>query len=147
MVSKDSLNGYKIIQVSDCHVSAKRDADYRGSSADRGLAGLLPVMRKWQPDLVAEFEPGTEKLEFHYTALSYAVPKKVKFRYMLEGYDKFQLFQLTVDKFQDADYSWIGIDHFAKPADGLAVALDPDRVRGLLLETLPECREGLGVEG
>ena len=52
MVSKDSLNGYKIIQVSDCHVSAKRDADYRGSSADRGLAGLLPVMRKWQPDLV-----------------------------------------------------------------------------------------------
>lgn len=31
--------------------------------------------------------PGTEKLEFHYTALSYLVPEKVRFRYRLEGYD------------------------------------------------------------
>ena len=32
---------------------------------------------------------------------------------MLTGYDKFQLFQLTVDMFQEGDYTWIGIDHFA----------------------------------
>jgi len=32
--------------------------------------------------------PGAEKLEFHYTGLSYAVPEKVHFRYMLEGYDR-----------------------------------------------------------
>ena len=31
--------------------------------------------------------PGTEKLEIGYAGLSYLAPEKVKFRYMLEGYD------------------------------------------------------------
>ena len=43
---------------------------------------------------------------------------------MLTGYEKFQLFQLTVDMFTAADYSWIGIDHFAKKNDELSVALE-----------------------
>jgi len=32
--------------------------------------------------------PGTGKLEFHYTALSYLVPDRVFFKYLLEGYDR-----------------------------------------------------------
>src|SRR6185503_6927425 len=32
--------------------------------------------------------PGREKFEFHYTALSFVNPEKVKFRYKLEGVDK-----------------------------------------------------------
>lgn len=43
---------------------------------------------------------------------------------MLTGYDKFKLFQLTVDKFTTGDYTWIGIDHFAKKEDELSVALE-----------------------
>jgi hypothetical protein len=31
---------------------------------------------------------GTGKLEFHYTALSYLVPERVFFKYLLEGYDR-----------------------------------------------------------
>jgi diguanylate cyclase (GGDEF)-like protein len=34
-----------------------------------------------------EIAPGAQKLEFHYTGLSYAVPDQVQFRYKLEGYD------------------------------------------------------------
>jgi PAS domain S-box-containing protein len=34
------------------------------------------------------FPPGKEKLEFHYTALSYTVPERVLFKYRLEGYDR-----------------------------------------------------------
>jgi oxygen-independent coproporphyrinogen-3 oxidase len=48
---------------------------------------------------------------------------KVDTTQMLGGYDKFALFQLTVDLFKDADYTWIGIDHFAKKGDELSVAL------------------------
>ncbi len=33
------------------------------------------------------FLPGKEKFEFHYTALSFLVPEKVLFKYILEGYD------------------------------------------------------------
>lgn len=47
-----NLTDYKIVQVSDCHVAANRRADYRGLNADRALAGLLPVIRRWQPDLI-----------------------------------------------------------------------------------------------
>ncbi|MBN1398020.1 MAG: hypothetical protein JXA06_08325 [Bacteroidetes bacterium] len=34
------------------------------------------------------FPPGKEKLEFHYTALSFLVPERVLFKYKLEGYDQ-----------------------------------------------------------
>jgi ligand-binding sensor domain-containing protein/signal transduction histidine kinase len=34
------------------------------------------------------FPPGTGRLEFHYTALSFLVPEKVRFQYMLEGFDR-----------------------------------------------------------
>ncbi|MCI0486862.1 MAG: histidine kinase [Blastocatellia bacterium] len=34
-----------------------------------------------------ELEPGMEKFEFKYTGLSYTAPDKVRFQYMLEGFD------------------------------------------------------------
>jgi len=36
----------------------------------------------------AELPPGRRELEFHYTALSLLDPKKVRFKYRLEGYDE-----------------------------------------------------------
>lgn len=51
-MNRKSLSDYKIIQLSDCHVAADRDADYRGIKADKALAGLLPAVRAWQPDLI-----------------------------------------------------------------------------------------------
>jgi ligand-binding sensor domain-containing protein/signal transduction histidine kinase len=36
---------------------------------------------------VIELEPGREKFEFHYTALSFIAPQKVGFKYKLEGVD------------------------------------------------------------
>ena len=39
-------------------------------------------------DRSAILRPGTDKLEFHYSALSYLVPERVLFKYKLEGYDR-----------------------------------------------------------
>ncbi|HTY12399.1 MAG TPA: two-component regulator propeller domain-containing protein [Bacteroidota bacterium] len=39
-------------------------------------------------ELAASLQPDADKLEFHYTALSYLAPGRVRFKYMLEGYDK-----------------------------------------------------------
>lgn len=36
----------------------------------------------------AEIEPGSHKFEFHYAGLSLVAPQKVKFKYILEGYDQ-----------------------------------------------------------
>jgi len=35
---------------------------------------------------------------------------------------KFHLFRMTVDAFTGSGYQWIGLDHFARPADDLALA-------------------------
>lgn len=40
------------------------------------------------PKTASVLPPGTEKLEFGYTALSLLVPEKVRFKYILEGYEK-----------------------------------------------------------
>ena len=51
-MNSGNLTDYKIVQISDCHVAADRRADYRGLNADRALASQLPVIRRWQPDLI-----------------------------------------------------------------------------------------------
>lgn len=40
----------RILQVSDCHLSADPDAEYRGTSADRNLQRLSPAVRAFGPD-------------------------------------------------------------------------------------------------
>lgn len=42
--------------------------------------------------------------------------------------ERFGLFREAVDRFQDAGYRWIGMDHFAKPDDPLALAADAGRL-------------------
>ena len=103
-----------------------RDAGFEGVNIDLvyGLPGqtsetfqkTLKEIIQLQPDRVACFS---------YAHVPWVRPnqEKVDTTIMLEGYDKFQLFMLTVDMFQDADYTWIGIDHFAKKDDELSVAL------------------------
>jgi serine phosphatase RsbU (regulator of sigma subunit) len=40
----------------------------------------------WASPMV--FAPGSQKFDFHYTANTFVVPKKVKFKYRLEGFDR-----------------------------------------------------------
>jgi signal transduction histidine kinase/ligand-binding sensor domain-containing protein/DNA-binding response OmpR family regulator len=40
------------------------------------------------PEEFIKFSPGKEKLEIHYTALSYLVPERVHFKYRLDGFDR-----------------------------------------------------------
>jgi Icc protein len=42
----------KIIQLSDCHISADPDAVYRGINPREMLRALLPAVRSWGPELV-----------------------------------------------------------------------------------------------
>ncbi|HLG12903.1 MAG TPA: two-component regulator propeller domain-containing protein [Blastocatellia bacterium] len=44
--------------------------------------------REIDPTQKAGVSPGSGELEFHYTALSFLAPEKVKFKYKLEGFDK-----------------------------------------------------------
>lgn len=103
-----------------------RDAGFPGVNVDLvyGLPGqtresfarTLKEIIGLAPDRVACFS---------YAHVPWVRPlqNKVDTTKMMNGFEKFGLFQLTVDMFQAAEYDWIGIDHFAKRDDELSVAL------------------------
>jgi ligand-binding sensor domain-containing protein/signal transduction histidine kinase len=49
---------------------------------------VIVDQRSFNPRERVEAPPGKRELEFHYTGLSFLDPKKVKFKYKLEGYDE-----------------------------------------------------------
>jgi ligand-binding sensor domain-containing protein/two-component sensor histidine kinase len=44
--------------------------------------------REQPPDQLAQLPAGAGEIEIHYAALGYSAPEKMRFRYMLEGFDK-----------------------------------------------------------
>ena len=42
----------RLVQISDCHLSASVQTPYRGQNAETGLQSLLPAIAAWQPHLV-----------------------------------------------------------------------------------------------
>lgn len=55
-----------------------------------------------------------------------------------DRYGRFALFQLAVDTLTRAGYRWIGLDHFARAGDELAVALDEGRLHRNFMGYVPE---------
>jgi oxygen-independent coproporphyrinogen-3 oxidase len=53
-------------------------------------------------------------------------------------YQRFELFRLAVETLTAAGYRWIGLDHFARPADELSVALAEGRLRRNFMGYLPD---------
>jgi len=53
-------------------------------------------------------------------------------------YARFELFRLAVETLAGAGYRWIGLDHFARPADELSVALAEGRLRRNFMGYLPD---------
>jgi Icc protein len=46
----EQSRGFRLAQISDCHLSARADTPYRGLSADAGLAAVFKAVATWQPD-------------------------------------------------------------------------------------------------
>ena len=43
---------FRLVQISDCHLSASAATPYRGKNADAGLLSLVHTIAEWQPHLV-----------------------------------------------------------------------------------------------
>jgi oxygen-independent coproporphyrinogen III oxidase len=102
-----------------------RDAGFAGVNVDL-VYGLPGQTRDSFSDTLREIialEPDRVAC-FSYAHVPWVRPdqEKVDTTHMPSGYEKFELFQLSIDMFADAGYDWIGIDHFAKRDDELAVA-------------------------
>jgi oxygen-independent coproporphyrinogen-3 oxidase len=65
---------------------------------------------------------------------------------MPSGWEKFRLFVGAAEEFTGAGYRFIGFDHFARPDDELANALDEDRVhRNFMGYTVQPASDQVGV--
>ncbi len=65
---------------------------------------------------------------------------------MPTGWEKFRLFAGAAEEFVSAGYSFVGFDHFARPGDELARALDEDRVhRNFMGYTIMPASDQIGV--
>lgn len=102
-----------------------RDAGFEGVNVDL-VYGLPYQTRESFADTLREvIDAGPDRVAcFSYAHVPWVRPEqeKVDTTRLPEGYEKFELFQLSIEMFEAAGYDWIGIDHFAKRDDELAVA-------------------------
>ena len=62
------------------------------------------------------------------------------------GWEKFRLFVGAAEEFTTAGYRFVGFDHFARPDDELAIALDQDRVhRNFMGYTVQPASDQVGI--
>jgi oxygen-independent coproporphyrinogen-3 oxidase len=103
-----------------------RDAQFEDVNIDLvyGLPGQTHESFIGTLDEIIRMKPNRVAC-FSYAHVPWIRPEqnKVDTTIMLTGFEKFQLFQQAVEEFQDADYTWIGIDHFAQKKDDLSIAL------------------------
>jgi len=97
--------------------------------------------------VVSELEPDRVAC-FSYAHVPWIKPhqKKLEQGALPSGWEKFRLFVGAVEEFLDAGYRFIGFDHFAKPSDELAKALDEGRLhRNFMGYTVMPATDQIGV--
>jgi oxygen-independent coproporphyrinogen-3 oxidase len=102
-------------------------------------ATVRTVIEELAPDRVACFS---------YAHVPWIKPhqKELDEAEMPTGWEKFRLFLAAADEFTSAGYRFVGFDHFARPDDDLARALDEDRVhRNFMGYTVMPASDQVGV--
>jgi oxygen-independent coproporphyrinogen-3 oxidase len=98
--------GFESVNVDLIYGLPQQTAQSFGDSVDR-VIGL-------GPDRIAMFS---------YAHVPWLKKQQGSFvKFLPEGMEKFRIFRTGMQKFIDAGYLYIGLDHFAKPGDELAVA-------------------------
>jgi oxygen-independent coproporphyrinogen-3 oxidase len=102
-------------------------------------ATVRTVIEELAPDRVACFS---------YAHVPWIKPhqKELDVASMPTGWDKFRLFLAAAEEFTAAGYLFVGFDHFARPDDELARALDEDRIhRNFMGYTVMPASDQVGV--
>ena len=85
------------------------------------FANTIETALSFSPDRVACFG-------YAHVPWMKAHQKRIDEDTLPRAWDRFALFRDSVRRFTDSGYRWIGIDHFARPEDSLALAADAGRL-------------------
>jgi oxygen-independent coproporphyrinogen-3 oxidase len=110
-----------------------------GQTEDGFRASVETVIAELAPDRVACFSYAhVPWIKPHQEALDQSR--------MAQGWDKFRLFAAAVEAFGAAGYRFIGFDHFARPDDELATALDDGSLhRNFMGYTVMPASDQIGI--
>ncbi len=112
-------------------VDMARDEEFSGLNLDLiyGLPRQTPDSFGHTIDTALSLEPDRVAC-FGYAHVPWmkAHQKRIDEGELPRAWDRFTLFRQAVHRFADAGFRWIGIDHFARPDDPLALAADAGRL-------------------
>ena len=112
-------------------IAAARDAEFRSVSIDLiyGLPKQTPDTMRATIDKVVDASPDRIAL-YHYAHLPHLFkPQRRIVEADMPGSDtKLRMLQLCIERLTAAGYVYIGMDHFARPDDDLAVAQEQGRL-------------------
>ena len=147
---QDAVSRDQPLEMTRSHVEHARELGFRSVNID--LIYGLPAQteasfRDTVRTVVAELAPDRVAC-FSYAHVPWIKPHQNQLDQtrMATGWDKFRLFAAAVEEFCAAGYRFIGFDHFARPEDELARALDQGRLhRNFMGYTVMPATDQIGV--
>jgi oxygen-independent coproporphyrinogen-3 oxidase len=112
-------------------IAAARDADFRSVSIDLiyGLPKQTPATMRTTLDKVIDAAPDRIAM-YHYAHLPHLFKpqRRINEADMPDSDTKLRMLQLCIERLTAAGYVYIGMDHFARPDDDLAIAQQQGRL-------------------
>ena len=132
------------------HVTRARELGFRSVNVDL-IYGLphqnAEQFRETVRTVIAELAPDRVAC-FSYAHVPWIKPhqKQLDAAALPHGWEKFRIFMAAVEEFLAAGYSFVGFDHFARPGDELAAALEAGTVhRNFMGYTVMPASDQVGV--
>ncbi len=124
-VVQKAVNRIQPTQMTRDIIQACRDVNARSISVDLIYGLPFQTLKSFALTVDAVIEMSPDRLSvFNYAHLPhlFAPQKRIKAEDLPKAEDKLAILQMTSEKLTGAGYVYIGMDHFAKPDDELAIA-------------------------
>jgi oxygen-independent coproporphyrinogen-3 oxidase len=147
---QEAVGRHQPIELSREHVEEARRLGF--SSVNVDLIYGLPVQtgdsfRSTVREVIRQLDPDRVAC-FSYAHVPWIKPhqRQLDEAKLATGWEKFQLFVGAAEEFANAGYRMVGFDHFAKPGDELAQALDRGRLhRNFMGYTVMPASDQVGI--
>ncbi|HLR16805.1 MAG TPA: oxygen-independent coproporphyrinogen III oxidase [Alcanivoracaceae bacterium] len=122
-----AVNRIQSVEQTRAVLEAGRELGFRSTNVDLIYGLPLQTKKSFLQTLNTVIEMKPERLavySYAHMPQLFKTQKQIKEEELPSAEEKLDLLELTIDTFTQAGYQYIGMDHFALPTDGLAVALE-----------------------
>jgi oxygen-independent coproporphyrinogen-3 oxidase len=124
---QEAVNRIQPVEITREVMDACREVNSRSLNIDLIYGLPFQSTRSFEKTLDGIIEMSPDRLSvFNYAHMPelFSPQKRIRAEDLPEPAEKLVMMQMTIEKLVDAGYVYIGMDHFAKPDDELALALE-----------------------